>query len=158
MTGESISVLASLASMGKTVSELLRAKGSAERQTLLEEFQRALNHAHGETSTYQKQHAALVEEVADLKKEVMRLKEWSAERSRYRLVSAGTSGMVYAAKKPADLAYEPHYLCATCYDRTQKAILHVKSGASHPAWACPLCKTEIQCLGRGHPTPKYAPQ
>lgn len=151
-------LLTGLTELGKTASEMLGAKGAAERQALFTEFQKALQQSYTDTIAYQQTSMALLQRNDDLEKEVVRLKDWSADSKRYRLVNTGARGVFYALKESMKDGDPPHYLCTTCYQAGKKSFLGTKTPpGGHPLLSCPVCNTEVELTGRGQHTYSYAP-
>lgn len=101
-------------------------------------------------ATKEKQ-VALVQEVADLKEENKKLKDWSAEKERYALTMLIPGVPVRRVKPGLENGEAPHYLCANCFDRGEKSYLrfHSRSGT----YVCHPCKDEIR-VPSVHPKPE----
>ena len=99
--------------------------------------------------------AAMSARVVELEQEVMRLKDWSAERETYQLAQVYTGAYVYMRKAGMEAGQPPHWLCAPCYDNRKKSILQRldAAGARPPTreWQCPSCKATISVGYRTKP-------
>jgi hypothetical protein len=88
--------------------------------------------------------SALIQTVSDLEKEVARLKDWEADKSRYQL-SELRPGLVALAIKPAMQNGEPfHHICADCAANGKKSYLqkHI-TGPYYDEYRCGGCKSTI---------------
>lgn len=101
----------------------------------------------------QAQHAALIERVGELEKEVARLETWEAEQQRYQLTDYGSGTFAYAVKPEARGTEPDHRLCASCYQKGHKSILQfdVRDEHQQDRYTCPACKTEFRF---GTPQPR----
>jgi hypothetical protein len=95
--------------------------------------------------------ASLLDRVSELEKEVGRLKDWEADKKRYRLVDVG-GGVVALALKPAMSNGEPpHYICADCAANGKKFYLQKHlSGPYLDRYKCNGCGFEID-IDKGTP-------
>jgi len=94
---------------------------------------------------------SLLEQVAQLEKEVARLKDWEADKKRYQLADIG-KGVVALALKPTMSDGEPmHYLCADCAAQGKKSHLqpHIR-GPYYDQYKCNGCGFDIG-IDKGNP-------
>lgn len=92
----------------------------------------------------QETQSTLVNRVSDLEKEVVRLKNWEADKKRYQLSDIGR-GVVALALKPVMSSGEPpHYICADCAANGKKSYLqpHIR-GSYYDQYKCNGCGFEI---------------
>jgi hypothetical protein len=84
--------------------------------------------------------AALIASVGELEKEVARLKDWEADKKRYRLTNIGGGVVALALKEGARNGDPPHYICADCAAQGKKFHLqpHV-SGSYYDKFRCSGC-------------------
>lgn len=89
--------------------------------------------------------SALVKTIADLEKEVARLKAWGAEKERYELTNVGRGVFAYAPKSSMNGPGPFHLLCARCYQHDKKSILQATTRLEmrERVHFCPECKTEF---------------
>lgn len=66
---------------------------------------------------------ALVERVRDLESQVARMKDWDAQKQRYKLKHPQNAGLVYALQKAMSNGEPPHYICTSCFERGERSIL-----------------------------------
>lgn len=97
----------------------------------------------------------LLERIRALETELGRLKEWNAEKQRYKLTSFIPGAVAYVLKQSEANGEPGHALCANCYERGVKSILQSNgSWTTHQhAFLCPACKFEQKTFG--NPTPEY---
>lgn len=86
----------------------------------------------------------LLQRKDDLEKEVVRMKNWEAEKARYELVALHDGALAYAVKEAMRGAEPAHYICPTCYQQDKKSILqgttwHLGEHSLH----CHVCEAKI---------------
>lgn len=118
-------------------------------QRSLLEAQRGLNEADT-------RHAADLKRIDELEQEIVRLKDWSAERVRYEAVSIYLGTIAYMPKLGMEDGKPPHWLCANCFERGLKSFLSFKGqdkghDRSESTWGCDTCKSSIKVSFRTHP-------
>jgi hypothetical protein len=87
--------------------------------------------------------SALIQQLDELEKEVADLKTWKAEKQRYALTDFGGGTYALLLRPEMSNGEPPHRLCATCYQKEQKFILHFqgKDAFSRDLFVCHGCKT-----------------
>jgi hypothetical protein len=75
----------------------------------------------------QEKQAVLSAKMAELEKELVRFKNWESEAERYRLHALAPGIFAYALKPGMENGEPPHYLCANCMSKHQKALLQVSA-------------------------------
>jgi|KBSMisStaDraftv2_1062788.scaffolds.fasta_scaffold1680566_1 hypothetical protein len=102
--------------------------------------------------TAQQAQATLVESVSGLEKEVVRLKDWEADKQRYEL-SEIAAGIVCMALKPTMANGEPfHRICANCCAAGKKSHLqHVVQGSRYNEFKCNTCGEKLSYNTEGGP-------
>ncbi len=73
-------------------------------------------------SSAEMQQAALIKRMADLEKEIGRLKNWEAEKKRYQLADVGLGARAYTLKPGMENGETPHEICAHCYQNGRKEV------------------------------------
>jgi len=68
-------------------------------------------------------HSEQVDAIRELEKEIVRLKDWNADKIRYKLVAVVDGAFAYAVQEAVCNSEPPHYVCASCYNAGQKSIL-----------------------------------
>lgn len=145
-----------LPSLAKTVGQIAASSDSIERNNLFVEFQKATIEYNARIAQEQATVADLVERNRDLEAQVVKSKNWDAEKTRYAMVSVLGGSLVYALKESMKGSEPPHWICANCYQDGQKSILipRNKDGWTHAG--CMKCKAEIPLGHRGPPSPEFA--
>lgn len=92
----------------------------------------------------QAEYAILQARVSELEKELMRFERWDAEKARYELESLPPGVLVYRVKE-VDRGAEPfHRICADCYNKGFKSLLHsVSEGNGLTRWRCHVCGFDV---------------
>jgi hypothetical protein len=90
----------------------------------------------------------LVERVRQLEGQIARMKDWDAQKQRYKLAAPFAGCMVYALQKSMSEGQPPHYLCASCFQKSDPSILQsregrqTKEGRVRGNFYCPACRSE----------------
>jgi hypothetical protein len=102
-------------------------------------------------SVAQEAEAASARRIADLEKEIMRLKDWSTEKERYELVNVWQGAFAYMPK-PGMRGSEPaHWLCTNCFDHGRKSFMQNKGGVDGAQFGCDACKASFRVASRVQP-------
>lgn len=95
----------------------------------------------------QKDQSALLRIKDDIEKELLDLKEWNVEKSRYELKKLETGVFVYSPKQNIASSVPDHWLCANCYNDNKKSILQPMNVRMVDACHfCPTCKTKYETI------------
>ena len=124
-----------------------------ERNSAVVEIQRHVMEGNSNLMAAQQAHSAALKRIDDLEKEVVRLKDWSAEKQNYQLKSIDPSGFAYMPKPELQTGEPPHWLCTNCFEQAQKSILQLK-GTSGPmaTYHCNRCSGQMQVYSRRSPS------
>ena len=103
--------------------------------------------------TAQAQQTALTEHISELEKKVARFEAWEAEKQRYELKDYGGGTFAYALKEAETKGEPSHRICAACYQKGHKSILHNKGGSysGREKYFCPECNKDFM-FGNYQPT------
>lgn len=71
----------------------------------------------------QQAQSTLQEKLAELEKEVTRLKAWDADKQRYKLTEMCPEVLAYTLKEGMENGEPAHSLCTSCYQSNVKSIL-----------------------------------
>ena len=116
-----------LARLGKVVAEIAGSSDAAKRNALLIEFQQALIKTQGITASEQIKNASLVARNQELEQEILRLKDWAAERANYTLQQIFTGIFAYIKNDNMEQLETAHKFCSHCFDeRNCKSILQLQ--------------------------------
>lgn len=121
-------------------------------QRSLLEAQRALNEAEA-------RHAADLSRVTKLEEEIVRLKDWTAERKRYHLVDVDRGAFAYMPKPGMEEGQPAHWLCAKCFEHADKSLMQFKGEAKAPGgnspealYGCDECNGSFKTNWRRKPS------
>ncbi len=99
--------------------------------------------------------AALVDKIRQLEEKVASLEAWNTEKQRYQLVDIGEGTFAFALKQSMSGGEPPHYICANCYEHSEKSILqhtHLPSGSD--SMTCHRCHAK-SVIRHGYQPPSY---
>lgn len=116
------------------------ARDDAKVRGALADLQLKLFDAMSAALAAQEKNAALLEQTAELRRELQELKQKSEERDRYTLTQLCAGAYAYANDPAQDGKSEPaHYLCQACFDKGVKAVLRYTPPrmGSDGSWVCP---------------------
>jgi ribosomal protein L37AE/L43A len=83
---------------------------------------------------------ALVARVGELEKDLVRFETWETEKERYQLRELPPGIFVRALKSGMENGEPPHHVCADCYNKGVKSLLHVTGqGNGRTHWKCHSC-------------------
>lgn len=159
MTDPFSALLAAIPGLAKAGADIASASDEAKRNAQLIEFQKAIINANALIATIQQQNASLLRDKDDLKKQIVELENWKAEKDRYSMVTVYSAATVYALKESVSNGEPPHYICPACYQRYQKTLLQPKkanTGFVHLYCPSPSCHFDIPTNFRGIGPANYA--
>ena len=98
--------------------------------------------------------------IADLEREIIRLRDWSTERQRYQLVDAWRGAVAYMPRSGMEDGEPAHWLCANCFNQGRKSFLQFKgqgatqggSRSEESLDGCDDCKGSMRTSSRTKPT------
>ncbi|MBU2652691.1 MAG: hypothetical protein KKA81_17325 [Bacteroidetes bacterium] len=124
--------------------------GAVKINAAVIELQSVILDAQTKALDAQQVHAAQVDLIGDLEKEVARLKEQVSDREKYELKRVSPGAFAYMLKKEERGSEPPHWLCQNCYDDGKKSVLqalpNLGSGAKsreQTTYKCPKCSGTI---------------
>lgn len=105
----------------KTLSQI---RDDTERALALAEVTRQLTSTLSDLAQAQQAQLALLQDKATLEADVVRLKDWSDDKSRYELREHGRNrALAYAVKTESQGVEPAHSLCPDCFADTKKSVL-----------------------------------
>lgn len=107
--------LSSFKTLTDIAQSFLQVRDTALIQGKVVELQAAIIGAQNETMAIQAAHAPLVARVKELEQEIVRLKDWEAEKQRYRLTEIDGLAFVYSHKPGMEAGEPAHWLCQKCF-------------------------------------------
>jgi len=130
----------------KTVLESLKTAkdlGGGAAAIPLHEVQAALIDAQRGLMAADQAHAADIDRIGQLEKEVAHFKTWNAnEKERYELKNVDTGAMVFSLKKDCAAGEPAHWLCANCFQQGKKGFMQPQkpNAVSHfGSYKCGIC-------------------
>lgn len=114
----------SLQSASQLAKALIGLRDSAMIDAKVIELRDLLIEAQGSTMQAQTEQSALIQEVRDLKKQIMDMENWDKEKQRYQLIEPWARCVVYPLKETSKGTEPAHYICEHCYQAGIKSILH----------------------------------
>lgn len=141
---------------GKTAFDVAKGisalSSEVERNLAVVEIQRLVLDGNANLMAAQQSHAEALKRIDDLEKEILRLKDWSAEKQNYQLKSIDPSGFAYMPKSGMENGEPRHWLCTNCYQNSEKSILQMKGTIGQFAvYHCNRCSGEMTVYARRHP-------
>jgi hypothetical protein len=136
----------SLKSAGEIVKAMIGMKITAEVQAKIIELQTVIMSAQSGAMDAQASQMELLQRVRELEGELVKLKDWEAEKERYEPQTFRPGVVVPALKQEAMKPGEqPHLLCPECYERGRKSIFQPtpETKLRYRVHKCPACKTEL---------------
>ena len=101
----------------------------------------------------QEAQSAHVRRIADLEQEIMRLKDWSADKERYHLVDVWNGSVAYTPKPGMEGGEPAHWLCSNCFNQGRKSYLAAQGQVGpNVVWKCNDCKGTVAIGARTRPT------
>ena len=96
------------------------------------------------------------ERARDLEQEIVRLRDWSAEKQNYVLVGIQGGASAYMLKPAMQEGQPPHWLCTNCYQNGKPSILQPQTkkattGMPSVDWTCPVCRAVMAADWRTRP-------
>lgn len=147
-------------SSAKAAIEIAKGISALKTETAINQavidIQRNVLETQGALSAAQEVHTANLKRIDALEQEIVRLKDWSAEKQRYELKRYHPGSVARVLKLDMAGADPIHRLCAHCYDRGEKGYLNptgesVRRCRMH---RCSSCKTDVAL---GEEIPNDAP-
>lgn len=152
--------ITALRTAGEIIKGLYEAKISSDVKEKLSDLQQVVFDARQTALDAQDELTAVKQEVAELKSHLVSLQSWGDDKRRYQLSKIDNiSGVVYALKESTSDGEPPHYLCTSCYQRSQKSILaNYYLPEKMTIFRCSVCKSEVPTRFRGPVDAKFAPE
>lgn len=111
----------------KAAKDIIQGFNAASTQAAINEvkldLQSHLLEAQQALFAAQEAHSASSQRIASLEQEIVRLKNWEAEKQCYELADTGRGTLAYRHKAGMENGEPPHWLCPNCYQQGQKSIM-----------------------------------
>jgi hypothetical protein len=155
-----MTAIAGLVSSLKAATDISKAmiglRDTALVQGKVIELQGIILSAQQSALSAQSDQFTLLERVRDLETKLAELEAWDAEKDRYEMKDVCTGAFAYVVKPAADTGEPAHWLCASCYGRSHKAVLQQAGRVSNEhLYQCPDSKSAIRVHWSLSPT-KFA--
>lgn len=142
-------VLTSLKTAFDLSKAMMDVAGAVKIQGQIFELQREILSAQSSAMDAQTAQTALLRQIDGLEQEIVRLKDWSAEKQSYELKAVDAGAFAYMKKPGMEGGEDPHWLCANCFGNGQKAVMQYQKDLPPIArtwlakWQCGSCKSEF---------------
>ena len=123
MLAEISAGLSSLKAAKDIVQGLSAAKTEAAINGVKIELQGLILEAQQGLFAAQKAQTADARRIAELEQEIVRLKDWEAEKQDYVLADTGQGSLAYEYLEGVESGHPPHWICPQCYEDGKKSIL-----------------------------------
>ena len=93
-------------------------------------------------------HTADVDRIRNLEQELVRLKDWEADKQRYQLEEVVVGAFAYSPKPGMENGEPRHRLCANCFQQGEKSFLSRRpTNAREIYLMCPRCSASVMIAG-----------
>jgi hypothetical protein len=123
MTDPLIAFFASLPGLASAGAAIANASDAAQRNAQLIEFQKVVIQLQSSAASIQVQNSSLLRDKDALEKEIVRLKDWSAEREKYELKEVATGVFARVEKGYVGSMQSAHKLCCNCFEKAIPSTL-----------------------------------
>ena len=147
----------------KAAMEIVRGLNSTANAIAINDakiaLQSAILEAQAGLLAAQEAQTANLRRIQELEQEIVRLKDWSAERERYELVEIYRGAFAYMPKGGVESGKPAHWLCANCFDQGRKSFLQFKGQDKTPTggrgmestYGCDACRASVKVSYRTKP-------
>jgi len=139
-----------LASASKTATTLIKTAVDAQLLDAIKEINQEIIAAQGSNIAAQQEHAAMLDDVRELKSQIAQFEDWEQEKTRYELKPMDTGVRVYVFKLVEGSSEPAHEACPKCFKQRQISILQpigTASWTSPDGWFrknhCPSCRSDF---------------
>lgn len=135
--GLALASIKSAADMAKTLVEL---RDITKVREITIDLQGQIAAAQSLAIAAQREQTAFIGEIDNLKKQIVKFENWESEKQRYHLQELPPGIFVYTLKQGMENGEPSHNICANCYNKGVKSLLHItsrNSGRTH--WKCHSC-------------------
>ena len=124
-------------------------------QSKVIELQGTILEAQGSLFTANEERAALIEKIRRSEQKIADLEAWNTEKQRYQLTDIGEGAFAYALRGSISNGEPAHYICANCYEQSQKSVLqHMHAAGGMHVVSCPRCSAKM-AINHGYRAPSY---
>lgn len=127
-------------------------------------LQKHIFEANGALMAAQTAQVTALDKIRDLEQEIMRLKDWEAEKQRYELKAIDRGAVAYMPKPGMESGEPAHWLCANCFAKGQKSFLQSKGvdtsdprrSGSLAIYGCDACHASLKIYYTRKPSEPYS--
>lgn len=105
------------------IKALLNLKVDSETLGKITSLQSLLANAQTSQLALLDEKSSLIQAKHNLEEDIARIETWTVESKRYVLQDVGDGHLAYVLKESEAGGEPPHWLCTTCYNKSQKSIL-----------------------------------
>ena len=120
-------------------------KNEVDRNQAVSKILEVLIAVQTDALSMQEKHSLLTTKIQELEKECDRLKDWQAEKERYKLKEIAPGLFARIEKGLVGNLQSAHKFCATCFEQNSKALLQqekIKVGR-RLSLTCHRCKSKV---------------
>jgi hypothetical protein len=140
------------------INVLLNLKVDSETLAKITSLQAVLAEAQTSQLALLEQNSSLLKLKNGLEKEIARLETWAHESQRYKLHEVQPGVVTYALKESHANGEPAHWLCANCYNNSQKSILMPgEEGNIDRQFTCPRRECGSSFFVSNGNNPEYVP-
>ena len=125
MIGEASAVVASIKAAMDIAKGASGLKSETEINLAVIAIQRALLEAQTAAFDDRERLAAQQRQIVELESQLTQIRNWEADKARYKLTEAATGVLVYALKPECADGEPDHRLCVNCLNDGRKSVLQV---------------------------------
>jgi hypothetical protein len=108
------------------------------------DLQMLLGEAVGKFLEAQQAQMAQLDEIASLKAEIAKFRDWETEKQRYELKNIGAGAFAQMLKPSARGVEPPHWLCPTCFENSNKSYFQYSTQSGFGSvYRCKGCDGHI---------------
>jgi hypothetical protein len=159
--GSITAAVGSLKVAGEIAHGLITLKTTTEVQAKAIELNHKIIDAQHQIFAANAAQTTLVERIRELESQIARMRDWDAQKQRYKLATPFPGCMVYALQKSMSEGQPAHYLCTSCFQKGEPSILQgregrqTKEGKARAAYWCPVCESAAPSQWMNVTAPAY---
>src|SRR2546422_9537489 len=123
--GSIAAAVSSLKAAGEIAKGLMSLKTATDIQAVAIDLDQKIIDAQHQVFAANQAQSALVDRVRELEGQITAMKDWGAQKQRYKLVVPFTGCTLYALKESMSEGEAPHYLCANCFQESKRSFLQL---------------------------------
>lgn len=116
--------LSSLSAASNIISSLIKLRDFSQYASTFTELQGHIIQANSNIISEQQSHSLLTTKIDELEKEIVRLKNWDAEREKYTRREIAPGVFAYVENAAVGSLESSHKYCCNCFDDYKKSTLN----------------------------------